>query len=141
MVRTLYADTSCEKPLLTLRLAGTYRLGPDSQVVGGAREATLSFGLIHVMLEDKAALDIPQFGLAGCGTGPWEVGLEKDVGGTGCLGFRPLAACSVDHDIAQIRDGVLYPGVRPRPGTTPDMCTPAGRPTALQPTGARRVAS
>ena len=63
------------------------------------------------------------------------------MGGTGCrgLGFKPLAECSVDHDIAQIRDDVLYPGVRPdQPGV---MCTPAGRPTALQPTGARRVPS
>lgn len=134
MVRTIHGDPTCNSPLLTLRLAGTYSLGQASAAVAGAREAALSFDLVHVTLQNAAAMPL----LTGCGAGrPWEVGLEKDVGGTGCpgLGFRPLAECSVDHDIAQIRDGVLYPGVR-----TPDMCTPAGRPTALQPTGARRVA-
>lgn len=134
MVRTIYADPACGRPLLTLRLAGTYSLGQASQTVTGAREAALSFDLIHVMLQDEAALRVPAFALITCGSGPWKAGLEKDVGGTGCLGFKPLAECSVDHDIAQIRDDVLYPGVR-----TPDMCTPEGRPTALQPTGARRV--
>jgi hypothetical protein len=62
-----------------------------------------------------------------------------------CGGLHPRR-CQLSRKVGlrrrlpQIRDDVLYPGVRPRPGTTPDMCTPAGRPTALQPTGARRVA-
>ena len=72
--------------------------------------------------------------------GKWEVGLERDVSGTGCqsLGFKPLAECSVDHDIAQIKNDVLFPGIRPEPDKG-DMCTPARRPTSLQPTGAKRV--
>jgi hypothetical protein len=86
--------------------------------------------LIHVTPHNAAALPM----LADCGAGPWQVELEKDVGGTGCLGFKPLAECSVNHDIAQLRDDVVYPGVR-----TPDMCTPGGRLTVLQLTGARRA--
>ena len=132
MVRTFHADKTCNSPLLILRLAGTYSLGQTSPIVAAARAAALSFDLIHVTLQNAKAKPM----VAGCGAGAWQVGLEKDVSGTGCPGleFKPLAECSVDHDIAQIRDGVLYPGVR-----TSDMCTPEGRPTALQPTGARRV--
>jgi len=136
MVRTIHNDKSCTSPLLTLRLAGTYRLGDDSKVVPGAREAELSFDVLHVTLRNAAVDKM----LAGCGTGSWEAGLEKDVSGTGCpsLGFKPLAECSVDHDIAQIKNDVLFPGVRPDPGKG-DMCTPARRPASLQPTGAKKV--
>lgn len=135
MVRTSHGDPSCRSPLLTLRLAGTYSLGPRSQSVADTHEATLSFDLIHATPRHPAALPL----LAGCGAEDWKVGLEKDVGGTGCPGltFKPLAACSVDHDIVQLRDGVLRPGVRPeQPG---GMCTPEGRPTALQPTGVKKT--
>ncbi len=128
MTRTIHGDPTCKSPLLTLRLAGTYRLGADSTAGPGAREAELSFDVLHVTLRNAAAAPL----LAGCGSGSGEVGLEKDVGGTGCpgLGFKPLAECSVDHDIAQFKNDVLFPGVRPEPGKG-DMCTPARRPTSL----------
>jgi hypothetical protein len=132
MVRTIHGDQACRSPMLTLRLAGKhYSFGPASDKVPGAREAELRFDDFRVTLgNDKAA---PM--LKGCGVAPWKVGEEQDVAATGCPGlrFKPLAACGVDHDIVQIKDGVLYPGVR-----TPDMCTPEGRPEALQPTGVAR---
>jgi len=85
MVRTIHGEPTCKSPLLTLRLAGNYRLGDDSKVVPGAREAELSFDVLHVTLRNDKAASM----LEGCGTGLWEVGLEKDVSGTGCpkLGF------------------------------------------------------
>ena len=53
MVRTIYADPACGRPLLTLRLAGTYSLGQASQTVTGAREAALGYGLDRIDPSDR----------------------------------------------------------------------------------------
>ena len=130
MERTLYADPACKIPLVSLRLTGTYRLGPPSPKVAEAREAELTFATLHMTPHDEGFIKAK---MAGCGSAPWVVDVEQDVSATGCLTFQPLSKCSMDYDIVQLRNDVLYPGVR-----NPGMCMAAGRPVELQPTGARR---
>ncbi|MEO5730153.1 MAG: hypothetical protein ABI134_20110, partial [Byssovorax sp.] len=63
---------------------------------------------------------------AGCGEGPYTLGEPVVTSKTGCLFLKPITACPADYDITKIEDDRFYNGVR-----TADMCTPAGRPTAL----------
>lgn len=66
------------------------------------------------------------FDESGCGSAPWAAGVEQDVSQTGCLTFQPIADCPADYDIVNLTGDELRSGRRDA-----DMCTPAGRPTAL----------
>lgn len=132
VVRTIYADGQCGRALLTWRLAGKYVLGNVAKGIPDAREGNFGFASFMITVDDEAGLPV----VKGCGLKPWRVGVQQDVGKTGCAVIKPLAKCPVDHDLAAIRKGVLYPGQR-----TPDMCSPAGRPVELQKVGAKRRAA
>lgn len=123
---TFYADAACSRTLFVVRTSGPYRLGAT---VAGRPQARA----VDVIFEKRfLTIEAPEMlaRVANCGRGNWQVGVQQDISDTACLVFKSKAQCGADYDIVTIADGVLFPGLR-----TPDMCTPAGRPTELQTTG------
>jgi hypothetical protein len=123
-----FADDKCTFGLFSFVLKGSIEIGQPVAGVEGAVEVNV--GLERVLF----TLDSPRGAPAakGCGDGQFEVGVQRDVTESGCLFFKPKAACGVDYDIMKIKDGMATPGFR-----TGNMCKPEGRPTSLQSTGAR----
>lgn len=126
---TYFADEGCVRPLFTAHLSGRYALGETPAATPTARAADVY--LDRVLLTVEAPELLPR--VEGCGSRPWEVGVQQDVTEKGCLGFKPKAQCGVDHDLSSIAGGVFHGGFR-----TADTCTPAGRPTRVQSTGGAR---
>ena len=88
--------------------------------------------LVRLTLLTADAALAAAFGLAACGLA---TGIEADISGRGCANWKPVALCSMDHDLLALdaTGGLLY-GVRPRDN---DMCTPDRRPAALLPHAVR----
>jgi hypothetical protein len=128
---TFFADGACTRPLFVVFMEGPYQLG--GAVAGNPIARTVDVTFERRLLTIEAPEMLPR--VAACGAQPWKVGVQQDISGTGCLAYKPIAQCSADYDITTIAGDVLYPGLR-----TPDMCTPAGRPTLVQDTmGAKKL--
>jgi hypothetical protein len=100
---TPFADAACTQPLFNFTISGRYRLGAPLPLAG-AREADFEFARI-VAVAHTASM-AAAFEAAGCGTGPWTVGVPQDISATGCLGVPSVTACPVEYDLVQ-RDGAL----------------------------------
>ena len=88
-------------------------------------EGDFGFTTLVWTAKQQGAADL--FNMAGCGAGGWEVDVPQDVGGTGCIGVaKPIAECPEEYDIVALDGDALDFGQR-----ITDMCTLAGRPTAL----------
>ncbi len=121
----LFADAGCSTPLFSVEIDGTYALLDPSEEVVEATEANFSYDSIvwTAHLDDMAEV----FTGAGCGDGPWSVGVPQDVSDSGCIGFaHPVNECPTDHDIVSVEGDELFFGQR-----VTNMCEVEGRPTAL----------
>lgn len=121
----IYGDPGCATPFFQAVIDGPYSLGGASAAVPGATEGDFAFTTIVWTARQQAAADL--FNMSGCGAGGWMVDVPQDVGATGCIGVaHPIADCPKEHDIIALDGDALSFGQR-----ITDMCTPAGRPTAL----------
>jgi hypothetical protein len=127
-----FIDTKCTLPLFSFHLSGRALLGSKVSSLIDTREVNVYFDRVLFTADAPEAIALA----SQCADGKFEVGVQRDVTETGCLFLKPKAQCGIDHDLVQIRKGVLTPGFR-----TGDMCKPAGRPTRLQSIGARLVPS
>lgn len=121
-----FGDPGCSMKLFTARVEGPYTLRQDSATVGGATEADFGFGRHYMTAYVQPIAD--WFQGAGCGGQPWKLGEEQETSKTGCVFFKPVAACGTDHDVVKVEGRQLFFGQRPADN---DMCTPAKRPQAL----------
>jgi hypothetical protein len=125
-----FSDAECTRPMFSFVFTGTVEMGNPVASLPDTVEAKVTF------TRTLFTLDSPR-GMAAastCADGRFEVGIQRDVSAFTCLFMRPIASCGLDYDIVRIRDGVATPGFR-----TENMCSPAGRPTQLQSSGARFV--
>jgi hypothetical protein len=128
---TLALDPAMARPVFRFRTGGAYTLGAPARVPG-AFEADCGEDWKRLTLLTADAALAAAFGLAACGLA---TGIEADISGRGCANWKPVALCSMDHDLLALdaTGGLLY-GVRPRDN---DMCTPDRRPAALLPHAVR----
>lgn len=129
----LALDPDFAHEVFAFRTGGSYRVTRPSPAVPGAFEADFHEGAKFVTQLTPDAKLAEAFGLAGCGLA---VGVERDISGSGCALWRPVAVCAEDHDLLALdAAGGLRFGVRPADN---DLCTPEKRPTALLPAVIRR---
>jgi hypothetical protein len=121
-----FGDPGCSVKLFTARVEGAYTLVKDSGKVAGATEANFGFGRHSMTAYAQPIAD--WFQGSQCGTKPWKLGEEQETSGTGCVFFKPVAACGTDHDVVKVEGKQLFFGQRPADN---DMCTEDKRPTAL----------
>jgi hypothetical protein len=125
-----FTDAKCIRPFFSFHLSGRALLGREVSRLVDTREAEVYFDRVLFTADAPEAIALA----SQCADGKFEVGVQRDVTETGCLFLKPKAQCGIDHDLVQIRKGILTPGFR-----TVDMCTPEGRPTRLQSIGAQLV--
>lgn len=118
-------DPAMQHQTFRFRTEGPYRVGAASDAAPGAFEAIFFEEAKHVTLLTSDPAIVSAFGLADCGL---QLNAEVDISATGCAGWKPVSACSEDHDLLAISAAGLQFGVRPRDN---DMCTADRRPTAL----------
>jgi hypothetical protein len=123
-----FGDPGCSVKLFTARVEGPYTLLKDSGKVEGATEADFGFGRHYMTAYVQPIAD--WFQGSQCGTKAWTLGEEQETSGTGCVFFKPVAACGTDHDVVKVEGERLFFGQRPADN---DMCTQDKRPTALTP--------
>ncbi len=128
---TWFADEACAEPLFTFFFAGPYRLGAPRPELGPVREAQIVFDTVTMTAESDAGAAVLR---EGCGSHPWSTSMTRDVGPHACLIKAPRADCIGDFELLMLDGDRLAPGVR-----TLDMCTPDGRPSAVQAVPAIRV--
>jgi hypothetical protein len=123
----LYDGAACARPLVGIRIEGTYLVTRESATVPLSSEATFFYTRKSVAALSEIG---PQLLTASkCGAAPWRVGLEQDVSETGCLWFPAIRpSCLQEFDIVSIADGTLRFGAR-----DPNMCIESGRPGQLSP--------
>lgn len=126
LIFTHALDPQMTQRTFQFRTGGGYALTGPSKVPG-AFEATFDEDWKRVTL----LTTIPEV-IAGLGVGACNLphNLETDISANGCGPWKSVAACGQDHDLLAMDEGGLYFGQRPADN---DMCTPAGRPTALLP--------
>lgn len=125
---TLALDPALQHQVFEFRTHGHYQVQKASAAVPGAYETRFVEDQKFVTLLTDDAKLIEGFGLAGCALVP---GQEKDISGSGCALWKPVALCSEDYDLLALDStGGLYFGVRPADN---DLCTPDKRPQALLP--------
>lgn len=121
----LYGDPGCTAKLFSSVIDGPYTLLGLSATVAGATEGNFGAGTNVWTAHMQNMVDT--FTMAGCGAAPWELEVPQDVAVTGCIGVaHPIAECPTDHDVVSLAGDDLYFGQR-----ITDMCSEAGRPTAL----------
>ncbi len=121
----LYGDAGCTAKLFSSVIDGPYTLLDLSATVAGATEGNFGAGTNVWTAHMQNMADT--FTMAGCGAAPWEVEVPQDVAVTGCIGVaHPIAECPTEHDVVSLDGDDLYFGQR-----ITDMCSEAGRPTAL----------
>lgn len=129
IVVQVYGDKSCSPDalLFTADFGGDYQLGGASAAVPGAREARFSFDH-KLVTPTEGGMDFlqprcPQYG--------WQPNATRDIGREGCGDlFVSVPSCPAEYDLVAIDGGMLRLGDRGHP-----LCTPATRPTKLQPLG------
>ena len=121
-----FGDPGCSVKLFTARVEGPYTLVKDSEKVAGATEANFGFGRHYMTAYVQPIAD--WFQGARCGTQPWKLGEEQETSNTGCVFFKPVSACGLDHDVVKVDGKQLFFGQRPADN---DMCTEGKRPMAL----------
>ena len=106
---TLYADEACTVGLAQGRNEGIYNLGAES---ADGREGNFGFSKKHYT--PLVADFVTAFDDAGCGSAPWELGVEQDISSTGCpaTGTPPIVNCPVEYDLVKLEDDLLYFGER-----------------------------
>jgi hypothetical protein len=120
-----FSDASCAMPLLDLVLESRQEIGAALPSVGpSVYELNIYYEKQTATAHVQPVADAMM--AAGCGSGPLTLGEPMDTAQTGCFILKPIKTCPADYDITKIEDDKFYNGVR-----TADMCTPAGRPTAL----------
>ena len=131
-----YAEPACATRMVTVHIEGPYELGARSAQVSSAYDAVFRFTRKTVTAHSAGAVGFLS-GLPMC-TGPFEVGVARDIGASGCagLGQRPIAACGQDYDLVSVEGDALRFGQRPADN---DMCTAEKRPSALAPVSSQRV--
>ena len=122
---TVYSDAKCTMPSYAIGDEATQEVGAAIASIPGAYEYNVLYKRVFATAFDASGAALLQG--AHCGTTPYTLRVEKDVSATGCLYFPALSTCSADYDIVKVDGDHLYNGVR----SGADMCTPAGRPTAL----------
>ena len=96
---TQYADGACQTRVMTAVLRGTYEPTASSRQAQGAVDVTFRFSRKSLVAHDAALLD--RLNAGGCGSGRWEMGIERDITSTGCLSIESLAACPQEYDLAR----------------------------------------
>ncbi len=121
---TVSADGAGDTPLFSGRNSGTYQ-ATDGQLPSGAFAAEFAFDMRELTAHTDAIAT--SLTAAGCGTGPWGVGVAQQVYPAGCTPFRvfPQAICPQEFDLVRLQDGNLTFGVRPADG---NLCAPERRP-------------
>jgi hypothetical protein len=123
----LYDGAACSRPLVGIRIEGTYLVTRESVTVPLSSEATFFY-------TRKSAAALSEIGAqlltaSKCGAAPWRVGLEQDISETGCLGFPAIRqSCLQEFDIVSMAESALRFGAR-----NPNMCIESGRPKQLSP--------
>ena len=125
LVFTAYGDEACSYPLFSGNVGGAFGLERLSITVAGATEGTFNLDYNEWTVHAEDMLSVLE--QSGCGTEAWEVGVAQDVSTTGCIGVaKPLESCQAEFDVVSVEGDELFFGER-----ITDMCTPAGRPAAL----------
>lgn len=133
---TVHGDAACTSPLVTVHIEGPYELGAPVAGMEGVIEAR--FGFTEKKITPHVEALAGALASMGCGSGTWTAGEGQNVLETGCAGFGqyPRSRCEADFDLVKVTpEGVQF-GARPADN---DMCTPAKRPTALNPVLFRRL--
>lgn len=124
----LALDPAMTQPVFSFRTRGTYSVVAPSSSVAGAYDAIFVEDAKYLTLRTTNAELAKSFGFDACKLTP---NVEKDVSVDGCLGWKPVAVCNLDHDLlALTAEGGVRFGTRPKDN---DMCTPGKRPTSLTP--------
>jgi hypothetical protein len=118
------------RPIFVAQAAGVYALGPAWTPVAGARQLDLIFDGRYLTMYAPDLLAQ----LRSAGYPEARLGRAQDVTDDGALFVPPLAQAPIEYDVVLLREGRLHFGTR-----SPEMTTPAGRPTSVQPDGLSRV--
>ncbi len=119
---TVYADHKCANPLFSLRQGGLYQLGPTVSTALSARELNFDIASVHLTPDDPSFLPVLQD--ANCGIAPWQLGIQQDVGSTGCISNQPISICPTTYEIVQLDRAGLRIGINEE-----TACDPNGRAT------------
>lgn len=126
----VHADAACATRLVTVHIDGPYAVGAPHATLPEVYEARFGFTKKTITPHVQPLADA--LGSMGCGSGAWAVDQPQDVLERGCAGFGqyPASSCAADYDLVKLDGGKLQFGARPADN---DMCTPAKRPSALNP--------